>query len=443
MSLKRGGATMPCSSPLYPAVLPWIEALGIAPHATGARAVAQQVSALLAAQSARPARRMRTLASSPAVPARQRYRRVARGLDAPWLAPDSVTAALVRASLALYPQPQPVLALDTVRCGGWETLTVGLVLSGRVQFLATATLPSPWPRGRFRLTLLGLLERVAAAWPPDAPAPHLVADRAFPSTALFRLLDRLGWGYTVRVRATTTVSQDGVAQPVRARLATALPEAWTREAVHYGQGAAAVPGHLVVGRGLPVLRWHQRDDGSARGRARRARQHAHDAGYARADRPSAVAQTDAWVVLFSTAPSWRQAVQRYAQRYPIEGSYRDLQSGWDGRHGWELEQVLPQQPSAAAADALWSLLMLAQLLQQWLGSGVGQPGPTRWLVLRWTVHGRLSLWARGQAVLQEDDPVVQAWWTARLAAGAALLRPSRVVLDARPLRLAQRTRLAA
>jgi hypothetical protein len=421
----------------------WIEALDLAPHPTGAAALAVQVTALLAAQSLRPAPRSRVLLSSPAVPARQRFKRLARGLDVPWLTPAYVTAAVVPAVVALYPAEQPVLVLDGVRCGAWETLTLGLALPGRVQFLATATLPVPWPAGQYAATVQRLLRQVAAVWPSHAPQPHLVADRAFPSTPFFRLLDQLGWGYTVRLRAPMAVTVAGTVQTVRQLLATATPETWTLQPGSYGQAGAAVPGRLVIGRGLPVLRWHQRDAGSARARQRRGRARAHDAGYARADRPSAAATTDAWVALFTTEQHWRPAVQRYSQRYPTEGSYRDLQSGWDGRHGWELDRVMPVQTSAAAVDALWSLALLAHLLQQWLGCGVGQPGPTRWLPLRWTVHGRLSIWARGQAALAEEDPVIQRWVSTRLAAGVAVLRhlpPRRLP---RPARLAQRCVAAA
>ena len=105
--------------------------------------------------------------------------------------------------------------------------------------------------------------------------------------------------------------------------------------------------------------------------------------------------------------------------------------------------MLPQQQSAAAAEALWSLLMLAQLLQHWLGSGVGEPGPTRWLPLRWTVHGRLSLWARGQAALQEEDPAIQTWLRTRLALGAARVQTTAPPRRRRPVRLTDRARLVA
>jgi hypothetical protein len=399
------------------------------------------LSAVLVSQSLRPAALVRTLLSPPAVPARQRFKRLARLLDMPWLSPAHVTAALVPAALALYPDPAPLLALDSVRCGGWESFTLGLVLAGRVQQLASVSMPYPWPRKQFGKRVEQIVRQLAVAWPATAPRPHLVADRGFPSTELFRLLDTLQIGYTIRLRARMAVTlADGRVCTVRELLATADPASWQSFICHYGQGRKAVAGRLVIGRGLTVLPWHQRDDGSARGRQRRAQRRASNAGYDRADRPSAAAATDAWVVVFTTCTSPWEAVRLYKRRYHIEASYRDLQGGWDGRHGWELEQVLREQPNAAAVDTQLSLASLAQLLQHWLGTGVGQPGVARWYAWRLTVQGRLSLFARGQAVLREADPAIQQWLGERLAAGAARLAaqppPRHAVV--RPPRLRER-----
>jgi hypothetical protein len=436
---------MPCSRSLYPLVLRWVKALGVASHATGAEALATLLSAVLVSQSLRPAALVRTLLSPPAVPARQRYKRVARLLDMPWLTPAHVTAALVPAALALYAEEPPLLALDSVRCGGWECFTVSLVLPGRVQLLASASMPFPWPKHQYGRQVELLLRQVAQAWPATAPRPQLVADRGFPSTELFRLLAQLRFDYTIRLRATMAVTLgDGRVCTVRELLATADPASWQMRGCHYGQGRKAVAGRLLIGQGLTVLRWHQRDDGSARGRQRRGRQRASNAGYRRVDRPSAAASTDAWVVLFTTCATELLAVRSYARRYHTEASYRDLQGGWDGRHGWELEQLLAAQRSAAAVDTQLSLAMLAQLLQQWLGAGVGKPGAARWYAQRLTVHGRLSLFARGQALLREADPAIQAWLGERLAAGAARLERQPRLLKAvvRPPRLQERERLA-
>src|SRR5919198_1634015 len=169
---------MPAPSEVY-ALVVWLEALGAAPHRT-------------------------------AVPARQRYKRVARAWGRPWLAPGWLTPRLVRAALALVapdPAPWPTaglthLVLDSVRCGRWELFALGVAWHGRVLPVGWAVLPYPWPKGAFTPTACALVHRVAAAWPADRPA-HLVADRAFPSRPLLRALAEAGWGYTLRLRAKT------------------------------------------------------------------------------------------------------------------------------------------------------------------------------------------------------------------------------------------------
>jgi hypothetical protein len=311
-----------------------------------------------------------------------------------------------------------------VRCGGWEIVTVGLALAGRVQLLSTAALPYPWPAGEFTLTVLTALQQVAQAWPTDSPRPHLVADRFFPSRTLFLQLGVWGWGYTLRLRAGHTVTVAGTGQRVRALLTQAVPEAWTRAAGGYGQGSKTIPGQLVVGRGLVVLPWHQRDAGSARARQRRNSKRVYD----RKERQyPGVAETDSWVVLFSTEATALGAVRRYKQRYPTEGTYRDLQGGWDGAHGWDLEPVAARQPTAARVTALVGLAALGQLLQQWVGSQLGHAHSTgigRWQHRAWSVHGRLSLFTRGRLAFTDPSGGVQTWLAATLTAGTAALAAS-------------------
>src|SRR4051812_15133772 len=103
---------MPCSAPLHPRVLRVLQTLGLSSHRTSTLAVARLVTALLVAQSLRPTPLMRGLLSAPAVLAAQRYRRLRRLLDSPALTPARLTPALVRATLALYQPPAPVLVLD-------------------------------------------------------------------------------------------------------------------------------------------------------------------------------------------------------------------------------------------------------------------------------------------------------------------------------------------
>src|SRR5215204_3806875 len=89
------------------------------------------------------------------------------------------------------------LALDSVRCGPWEVFTLGLVWQGRVLPVGWAVLPYPWPKRQFTPTVCALVRQVAQAWPAATPAPHLVADRAFPSRRLFGTLQAVGWGWTI------------------------------------------------------------------------------------------------------------------------------------------------------------------------------------------------------------------------------------------------------
>jgi hypothetical protein len=432
---------------LYPLLEQWLDALGLAPHRTGRRALAYLLTALLSAQSLQPTRLMRALLSPLAVPARQRYTRVQRLLASSWLSPAWLTPYLVRGALALQPDPARTVALDSVRTGAWDSFTLGLCGHGRVQLLAWTVLPFPWPKGGVRAAVRELLLRLAAAWPAEGPRPHLVADRLFASQALLRLLRQWCWGYTLRLRATHTVTVAGTVWRVRDLLATLPANGWTMLDGSYGQGQDALPGHLVIGRGLPVLPWHQRDSGSARARQRRQRARAHNAGYARKDRPTAAAATDAWVVLFTTATTVVGALRRYQPRYGTEGTYRDLQSGWDGRHGWDLEPVAARQACADQVAALLSLCAVGQLVQQWVGSQIGHPhsrGPVRWLAHAWTVHGRLSVFARGRLLFETRDDQLAGWLTATLQQGTALLAAAPAVRRAttRPVRPATPKRAA-
>src|SRR5438128_8499226 len=104
-------------------------------HATALVALAHLVTALLVGQSLRPTALMRALSSPVPVPARQRYKRVARAWTRPWLSPAWLVPRLVPAALALVPADRDGvthLALDSVRCGGWEVFTLGVVWRGRV-----------------------------------------------------------------------------------------------------------------------------------------------------------------------------------------------------------------------------------------------------------------------------------------------------------------------
>ncbi len=413
---------------VYPLVQDWLQAMGAVPHPMACAALAQLVAALLVGQSLRPSALMRALLSPDAVPARQRYKRVARAWDRRWLTPAWLTPRLVRAALALVPAGaagETHLALDSVRCGPWEVFTVGVVWHGRVLPVGWAVLPYPWPKKRFTPTVCALVAQVAAAWPADRPV-HLVADRAFPSRPLLRALRDAGWGFTLRLRAQHWVRVAGAAHPVRARLAGADPDRWTATAAAYGAGAADLVGTLVVGRGLAVLPAWQATPGSLRHRAARAARRQQHLATKHPGRPDGSAQTDGWVVLFSTQPTWRAAVTSYRRRWGTEGSYRDAQGGWDGRHGWDLEPTLARLTEQTAVEAVVGLWALGTLVQSWVGDQVGcpaAPAPVRAVRREWTTTGRLSVWARGHFALTEPTGRLRLWLADTLTRGAQRIAP--------------------
>ena len=410
---------------LYPLVACWLQAMGVAPHRSARRALAEVVTALLVAQSLAPAELARALPSPRAVPARQRHKRRQRALDRPWLTSAHLTPALVRAALALVPTvdaAQPTtLVLDAVRCGGWEVLVIGVLWRGRVLPVAWAVLPYPWPPGRFTPTVRALVARLARSWPPDRPV-HLLADRGFASQALFRALAAAGWGFTVRLNARHALTVAGARRTAREVVQATPVGQWTRHPdATFGFAAAAPAAALVVGRPLRTTPAHQANPGGLRHRAIAAAKRATRVRHKHA-RPDQGAETAEWVILFTTHPAARGAQAAYRQRWAIEGSFRDAQSGWDGRHGWNLEPTLAALSSAERGEALCGLWALGALLQTWLGAatvGPAAPAAVAAVAAGWTTTGRLSVWARGRFALHDPSGRLTAWAEGVLAAGAA------------------------
>jgi len=359
---------MPSPVAVSPVVPQWIAALLGRGHPAAQPALAQLVTALLSAQRLTATALMRALLSDPTVPARQRQKRVARALARPWLTPAVLPPRLVRAALALVPDPTPHLALASGRLGRWEVFTLGVVWHGRVLLVGWAVLPYPLPKGAFPPTVCALLAQVAAAWPADHAAPHRVADRGFPRTRFVATRGRLGGEFTVRRRATAVVTLGGQRQVVKESIAPATAGTGTSQPATYGSGRQAAAGRLVVGRGLPVLAWHQRDDGSAQVRARlpvrRAQHVATTRGRGvRRDAPTA----DRGVVLFPTQPTWRAAVQSSRRRWATEGSDRDAQTGWEGQSGWDLGGAvarLADTEAVARVVGLWAGAAAAELARR-------------------------------------------------------------------------------
>ena len=414
---------------LYPGIDEVVQALEVATSEAGTASMASLVTGVLLGQSLRRAELGRAQASERSVPARQRYLRVARGLTRPWLSSAELTPRLILAALAVVDEPVPHLAMDTVRCGAWESITVGVVWHGRVLPIGWEVLPYPWPKGVFTPAMLRLLWRINRAWPPG-PRPHLVADRGFPSLALFRMLEQVGWGWTIRLRARLTVGVDGTVQHVRELLAQARPGAWTSQAITSGTGRQRVPGHLVLGRGdaLTILPRHQANPGSARQRRRQqvARQQEVRGKHPQRQTSSA-GQTDGWLILFTSHTDWLPASRSYARRWSAEGSYRDAQGGYDGRHGWDLEDTLARLTAPAPVDRVFGLWALGTLVQSWIGHQLGAahlPDAVRQVRTHWTTSGRLSVWMRGRFALTDPSTHLHPWLLTTLADLAQRLRAS-------------------
>jgi Transposase DDE domain len=416
---------------LYALVECWLQAMDVVAHRAARRSLAQLLTALLLAQSLSPAELARALPSPRAVPARQRFKRRARALDRPWLTSAHLTPALVRAALALVPTVGPAqpttLVLDTVNCGGWDIVALGVLWRGRVLPVAWAVLPSPWPRGRFTPTVRGLVERVAACWPAERPV-HLLADRGFASQALLRALRAAGWGFTLRLHARSALRVAGERRTAREVVLAAPVGAWVAHpAAAFGHGPTAPQATLVVGRPLRVTPAHQANPGGLRHRAIGAAKRAARVRHKNA-RPGDAGETDAWVILFTTHPTALGAQAAYRQRWAIEASFRDAQGGWDGRHGWNLEPSVAALTDAGQVDGLCGLWALGALVQTWLGAatvGPDVPAAVAAEAAGWTTSGRLSVWARGRFVLHDPSGRLTAWAAAVLTDGAARIAAAR------------------
>jgi hypothetical protein len=226
----------------------------------------------------------------------------------------------------------------------------------------------------------------------------------------------VGWQWTVRLQANTGVTVAGQGCQVRALLAARWAHRWRCWAGNYGQGARAIAATLVVGHGLVVLPRHRRTAASLAPVAKRRRERRR----IRLTRYPGVDQTDHWVVLCTSHPDWRTAVYSYRQRWAIEGSYRDAQGGWDGRHGWDLEALLTQLRQAAQVERVVGLWALASLLQTYLGAQVlAGPAWVQAVARQWTTTGRLSIWAQGQCALADPSGVLHDWLLTTFQAGAA------------------------
>jgi len=207
--------------------------------------------------------------------------------------------------------------------------------------------------------------------------------------------------------------------------------------VAFGAGAEAVTGWMVIaGRELALVPPHQRGPASLAERARKGARRRKHQEHKRAG-TSQGASRDEWLVVFTTAVNPLVALAQYGQRWAIEGTYRDLQGGWDGQHGWHFDRVVGRCTQAPEVDALVGFWALGALVQIGLGLGLSAtetPAAVREALEGWATTDRLSWWWRGRCVLESPDPAIKNWITAYLTTLSDVLdqAPAAIIPFERP-----------
>jgi hypothetical protein len=395
----------------YAQVHRWVKHVLGRAHTTSVMTVAWAVLCLLVAQRVTSAALARALPANQAGSGRSCLRRVRRWWRGPALDQATISPALIRLALTLLAADQPVVvALDTTRLGPWEVWLAGIVVAGRTLPIGWAVIPYPWPKGCFRATTLALIERLQQAFPTGTPWT-LVADRGFPSAALFAQLRHGSTDFSVRLRLSDWVTVNRVYASVSAHLAAGRLGVGQRTVATMGRGTVAqplVPAAIVVSAAVVTPPRHKHNPGTARERAQRAKQHAQHRKHKQGRQttpPSAVAQRYAqtWV-LFTTASTVAQAVAEYAGRMSIEETYRD----W--HHHWAVRAAVVDLPIAAMVARLIGIVCLAYTVQMHLGQRVSADPVGQRRRAQWTVTGRVSWFWCGQRLF--DDPGYD--WTAWL-----------------------------
>lgn len=398
-------------SAVYPVVVGLVQAVAQVRHLGTTDAVSQLLWAVLMSQSVRTAEVARALGDERAAGARQAMRRVRRALGRASLSSAVLTPGLIAAASRLVPGGPVTLVLDSTRCWRWEVFTIGVLFHGRVLPVAWSVLAYPWPKGQFTPTVVALLNRVFVAWPRDRTV-HLVADRGFPSLALFECLRRwtrtLDVGYTIRLRAGDWVRAAGLgAVRVRDLLTDTAPDVWRMwRASYLKAGAASSPALLVIGRATPAFPAHQSGPADQTRREQRAAQR--QAHILSKGHPGALATDTIWALL-STHPDAAAARAAYERRFATEPTYRDLK-------GWGLETALAQEPSATHVDGRLGLAALTYFVQAAVGAAAGRTSDrlARARQQQWSTTDRLSVFWRGRQVLHDRAHDWSPWLSATL-----------------------------
>ena len=387
----------------YEPIHRWVKQVLGRMHTTVGVTVAWAVLCLLVAQRVAPAALARALPGEHAGSGRSCLRRVRRWWSGPSLDQAIISPGLIRLVLALLGAGQPVVvALDTTRLGSWEVWVAGIVVAGRTLPIGWAVIPYPWPKGCFRGTTLALVQRLQRAFPAGVHWT-LVADRGFPSAALFAQLRQGNTDFSVRLRLSDWVTVGRVYAMVADHLEAGRLVVGQRTAATMGRGRPdqpLVPGYVSVSAAVATPPKHKQNPGTLRERAKRAKAQAQHRVHKRGRKtkpPSAVAQRYAqtWV-LFTTAPTVAQAVTEYAQRMPIEETFRDWHSGWGVR------AAVVELPTAAMVERLIGVVCLTYNLQMHLGQRLSIDPVGQHRRAQWTVTDRVSWFWCGQRLF--DDP---------------------------------------
>jgi DDE family transposase len=256
---------------------------------------------------------------------------------------------------------------------------------------------------------LALVRQLQAAFPPDLRW-SLVADRGFPSAALFAQLRAGGTDFSVRLRLSDWVCVARVYAKVTDHLAAGRLRVGHRMAATVGNGQPAHPqvsGWVVVSAAVAAPPPHKQNPGTRRERLARSRRHARHRQHKRGRKttpPSALAQRYAqtWV-LFTTAPTKTQAVRAYAGRMTIEETYRD----W--HHHWAVRTATVSLPTAAMVSRLIGVVCLAYTLQMLIGWQVSRSPEAHRRRAQWTVSGRVSWFWCGQRIFTDPGYDWSAW----------------------------------
>jgi Transposase DDE domain len=396
----------------YEPVYAWVKQRMGGAHRTVGRTVAWAVLCVVMAQRVTPAARARALPHEQAGSGRSCLRRVRRWWNGPALEQAEISPRLIRQALRVHANSQSVVvAMDTTRVGPWEVWLAGIVVGGRTLPIGWAVIPYPWPKGRYRATTVALITQLQAAFPPGVRW-SVVADRGFPSAALFAQLRAGGTDFSIRLRLSDWVRVGGVYAKVMDHLATGRLRVGQRTAATVGHGQPTSPpvrGWVVVSAAVATLPRHKQNPGTRRERLFRARRHArhrqHKHGRKTAP-PSARAQRYAqtWV-LFTTAPTKTQAVREYAGRMAIEETYRD----W--HHHWAVRTATVPLPTEAMVTRLIGIVCLAYTLQMLIGYHVSCTSAAQRRRAQWTVTGRVSWFWCGQRVFTDPGYEWSAWLT--------------------------------